>query len=301
MNCAYFEECISATLDGEITRRESEELRLHLQTCRRCREYYAALIAVTEAMDTDLVAPPKELCANIMAAVKAEPTPVTVLSVKKPQHRLIRFGALAASLLIIAGLGAAASRRRGAETPMMMAAPAAASESYMTADEPAEAKNEGLSVELSEAKNDWIPAESAAEEPELPAETASGSGLMLFAGSAPAPEEAASADSAENDAFDRSDEETANISMLSGEYSGQDAGNSNGMFFPETAAAEYLYQSRPELYERVDWEKPPLIASATPRADGEEGGCWSVTYTLTDGTTVTLIVDENGEVRDVTG
>ena len=56
-NCGYFEELISAELDGELSEAEKEALRAHLETCDACRAYREALRAVA-GTEADLPAPP---------------------------------------------------------------------------------------------------------------------------------------------------------------------------------------------------------------------------------------------------
>ena len=52
-DCRYFEELISARLDGELTEQEEIALRAHLEECENCRAYRDALRAVTGAEMND--------------------------------------------------------------------------------------------------------------------------------------------------------------------------------------------------------------------------------------------------------
>lgn len=71
MDCGYFEQRMDRMLDGELSRRESTELHLHLRQCSRCRSLYAALCSVQESLQEDQAEAPEDLLPNVMDAVYA--------------------------------------------------------------------------------------------------------------------------------------------------------------------------------------------------------------------------------------
>lgn len=71
MDCGYFEQLMDRMLDGELSRRESTELHLHLRQCSRCRSLYAALRSVRDSLQEDLAEAPEDLLPNVMEAVYA--------------------------------------------------------------------------------------------------------------------------------------------------------------------------------------------------------------------------------------
>ena len=68
----YFEELITAELDGELTAEQRAELDAHLAGCEQCRAFRDALSAVEGAAARHLPEPPAEFTANVMAAVRAQ-------------------------------------------------------------------------------------------------------------------------------------------------------------------------------------------------------------------------------------
>ncbi len=100
MTCDNAFELISASLDGELTAAEEEQLRDHLAQCPACRALQTELSGLQTATRAELeaVAPP-ELKANIM-----ENLPVQ----RKPAGKVVywkRWGAMAAAVALVA-LGA---------------------------------------------------------------------------------------------------------------------------------------------------------------------------------------------------
>ena len=125
-DCGYFEELISAQLDGELTEREEEALRAHLEECENCRAYRDALRAVTGA-EADLPAPPAELTGRIMDAVRREAAPKKTAKIV-PFPRYLRTAALAAAAALVIWAGFRVVSPKGA----MSAAPAAAPQVAMS-------------------------------------------------------------------------------------------------------------------------------------------------------------------------
>ena len=129
-DCGYFEELISAELDGELSEAEKEALRAHLEHCENCRAYREALRAVA-GTEADLPAPPADLTGRIMDAVRREAE-----AKKKPKvipfRRYLRAGALAAAAALVIWAGFRVAGPKGA-AKTASSAPAAAM-SMMAAD-----------------------------------------------------------------------------------------------------------------------------------------------------------------------
>lgn len=68
-DCRYFEELISASVDGELTQDEQRALKEHLEGCENCRLYRQALLSIQNT--SELPPPPADLSARIMDAVHA--------------------------------------------------------------------------------------------------------------------------------------------------------------------------------------------------------------------------------------
>ncbi|MBQ3277009.1 MAG: zf-HC2 domain-containing protein [Oscillospiraceae bacterium] len=139
-DCRYFEELISARLDGELTEQEEIALRAHLEECENCRAYRDALRAVTGA-EADLPAPPAELTGRIMDAVRREAAPGKTEKIV-PLRRYLRPAALAAAaaLVIWAGwrtLGPKGSAKTAAAPMAPMAAVSMAAADSAEAEEAA--------------------------------------------------------------------------------------------------------------------------------------------------------------------
>jgi len=168
-NCEYFEELISAAVDGELTDREEDALHAHLEMCESCRAYYEALRAISAAAQEDLTPPPVDFTARVMARVRAG-------SKKKKQGKLLRFPvrslalAAAAAIVLWAGFRVAPvfapKGGTGASTPMMAASQVERAAGAASDEEPPQAAEEnGLYAAA-------IPAPAAA-----PAEEAGDRGL----------------------------------------------------------------------------------------------------------------------------
>ena len=103
----YYEELITAELDGELTPDQEAELRAHLCECERCRAFREAVAAVEGLSTRHLPEPPAELTANVMAAVRAQAKD------KKKKGKILAFPgrslavAAAAALVLWVGFRAA--------------------------------------------------------------------------------------------------------------------------------------------------------------------------------------------------
>lgn len=143
-NCGYFEELISAELDGELSEAEKEALRAHLETCDACRAYREALRAVS-GTEADLPAPPADLTGRIMDAVRREAE-----AKKKPKvipfRRYLRAGALAAAAALVLWAGFRVAGPKGA-AKTASSAPAAAMSMMASDTAPAEAEEPELEYE----------------------------------------------------------------------------------------------------------------------------------------------------------
>ena len=185
-DCGYFEELISAQLDGELTEREEEALRAHLETCESCRAYRDALRAVAGA-EADLPAPPAELTGRIMDAVRREAAPKKTAKIV-PFSRYVRTAALAAAAALVIWAGFRVVSPKGATSAVPQAAMSMAADAGAAAAE-----------ELYDAA---VPAENTsvtAAEPETPAAGGATNGLFAAA-AAPAPTSEPAADLAKESA-----------------------------------------------------------------------------------------------------
>ena len=119
MNCEEYRALISCAVDGELTEEERRQLDAHLSECEDCRAYRDALLSLSEELQKP-VDPPAELRERVMGSVRADVK-------KKKIRRFTRYGSLAACLVLVASLGLLPRRgnAKGAEAPMLMAAPAA--------------------------------------------------------------------------------------------------------------------------------------------------------------------------------
>ena len=174
-DCGYFEELISAELDGELSDAEKEALRAHLEHCENCRAYREALRAVAGTA-ADLPDPPATLTGRIMDAVRREAGRKPKTKVV-PFARYLRAGALAAAAALVIWAGFRVAGPKGA-AKTTSAAPSVAM-SMMAADSaPAEA-----------AEPEMEP-ESGIAAPETQARGAEENSLFAAAAPAAASEEA---------------------------------------------------------------------------------------------------------------
>lgn len=102
-DCAYYQDLISRLIDREITPEEGEELAAHARECEECRAVYTAFVSLSEMLSGDLVDPPEELSENVMAEIRRSEL---WKQNRKPRRRLRRWAAIAASAVLVIGLGA---------------------------------------------------------------------------------------------------------------------------------------------------------------------------------------------------
>ncbi len=127
--CEYWEELICAEADGEITAEERAALSAHLEECEHCRRYRDAVAAMSAALKEDLAEAPETLSFAVMTklAMQEELEERRAHPKRFTPRRVV---GLAASLLIIAGVGLGLSRfqsgRSDAAAPQMMAMDSAA-------------------------------------------------------------------------------------------------------------------------------------------------------------------------------
>ena len=264
MTCDEYRELISAAMDGEADEEQLRALNAHLSECEECSEYAAELREISELLRSDLPVPDEDFTASVMDRIRAES------DAKQKKNKLVRmprrYLTLAASLLVVVGLGMLAKRTfspKGAaaveteaasldmaESPLMMAAAAAP---------------EGCEEEtvMEEAL------------PEEPRESVSNN-MMLFA--APAErKEAAAGDSVAN------------------------AGGAPApaAFYPGSAADEWLFDNIAAAEEYIP-HSPAFTNTPGSYEPLEEinapAQCWAVSYSAPGGGTLTLLVDEHGTV-----
>lgn len=131
-DCAYYQELISRLVDREITPEEGEELAAHARECEECRAVYTAFVSLSDTLCAGLVDPPEELAENVMAEIRrAELWKQN----RRPRRQMRRWAALAASAVLVIGVGALTlPRLLGAKG----AAKAANGEAVYSAEAPAE-------------------------------------------------------------------------------------------------------------------------------------------------------------------
>ena len=69
-DCLYYQEMISAMLDGELSAREQQEMEEHLIRCPDCRAMHAAFLSLSQSMGEDTLPLPQGLHEKIMTGVK---------------------------------------------------------------------------------------------------------------------------------------------------------------------------------------------------------------------------------------
>jgi len=187
-NCEYWQEQISALLDGELSAQAETALLTHLDGCESCRTYYDALTALAGTVERDLPAPPAELTGRIMDAVRAQAAPKEEKKAKVVSFaRYARSAALAAAAALVIWAGVRIMGPKGAmntaEAPQAAMSAVTASgadeDAVFMAEEPAAAREEtAFSAESYAADTEiWEDAEADA----APAEAENGL-------AAPAPE-----------------------------------------------------------------------------------------------------------------
>ena len=176
MDCIDAQALMGAMLDGELSPEEETALHTHMETCERCRCYYALLQALQGAPEADAPDPPADLTERIMTSVRAAAPPVTPIKKKARilgfPARSLALAAAAALVILIGWSGGALFRNKGAAPdaakPMLAAAAPAAEESVEmeeSAEDPETPKNGvnadyGVSAESAAAGS--VPAENDA-------------------------------------------------------------------------------------------------------------------------------------------
>lgn len=121
--CGFYEEQISAFLDGELGQDQKAELQAHMAVCRSCQKYFDDLVAIHEALmdaDVDEVPVPEGFAEQVMARVRetpqdpAEAAPAKVI--RFPHWR--RWAAMAACCAVVL-LGAWGFRSRNSGNVVM--------------------------------------------------------------------------------------------------------------------------------------------------------------------------------------
>ena len=102
-DCAYYQELISRLIDREITPEEGEELAAHARECEECRAVYSAFAALSGMISDELADPPEELSENVMAEIRRSEM---WKKNRKPRQNLRRYAAIAASAVLVIGVGA---------------------------------------------------------------------------------------------------------------------------------------------------------------------------------------------------
>ena len=159
----YFEELITAGLDGELSQDEARELRAHLETCERCRNFKAAMEAVGGLAERDLPAPPAGLKENVMAAVRAA-------GQNKKKGRIIPFPvrgiavAAAAALVVLAGTRVLAPKGSSAAAGVQMSMAVAESADAAPTEDAGNMRTAGSGEAAFDAVNGLMAAPAAAPE-----------------------------------------------------------------------------------------------------------------------------------------
>ena len=157
-DCAYYQELISRLVDREISPEEGEELAVHARECEECRAVYTAFNSLSDMLAGDLVDPPEELGENVMAELRRS----ELWKNNARTRRIRRYAALAASAVLVIGIGALTlpkllARKSSAAAPeMALYSVAASSEenAAMPAPAPAAAAGESASYDSAAAAKD---------------------------------------------------------------------------------------------------------------------------------------------------
>ena len=161
----YYEELITAGLDGELSEDQARELRAHLETCERCRNFRAAMEAVHGLTDRDLPEPPARVKKNVMAAVRAA-------APEKKKGKIIDFPlrslavAAAAAVVLWAGVRVFSPKgSSGSAAAPMMAASSVATDAG-PAEEAGEMRTAGSGETAYDSVNGFMAAPAAPPAPE---------------------------------------------------------------------------------------------------------------------------------------
>lgn len=85
--CDRYQEQLSCLLDGELSPEERRKLAAHIRTCPDCRGMYEAFRGLSAVLAEETVAPPEDLTARIMSAVRAAPAPAHPSRTPSPAPR----------------------------------------------------------------------------------------------------------------------------------------------------------------------------------------------------------------------
>ena len=165
-DCAYYQELISRLIDREITPEEGEELAAHARECEECRAVYTAFVSLSDTIADDLADPPAELAENVMAEIRRS----ELWKQNRRPRQLRRYAALAASAVLVIGLGAFAlprlfSRKASAAPETVLYSMAASNEEAPAAVAAEAAPAAGAAKYDSGAAADDSPAEREAPIP----------------------------------------------------------------------------------------------------------------------------------------
>ena len=101
-DCKHYQELISRLIDREITPEEGEALAAHARECEECRAVYEAFSSLSELLGGELVEPPGELSENVMAEIRRS----ELWKQNRKPRQLRRWAAIAASAVLVIGVGA---------------------------------------------------------------------------------------------------------------------------------------------------------------------------------------------------
>ena len=99
--CEHYEELISAFIDGTLVEKDRAALMEHMSDCAACQAYFDDLIAIHDAMDTELIQVPEDFADTVMARVRETPQERSGRKVV-PLHSWWRWVAAAACCAIVA-------------------------------------------------------------------------------------------------------------------------------------------------------------------------------------------------------
>lgn len=252
---------ISAALDGELSGEEQRTLEEHLAGCEECRAYREALRELSGLLSQDLPTPDESFCPAVMEKIRRQSAP-------RPVRRFpLRSLSLAASLLLLVGIGVYAGQ---AITPKYTARSATES-----AEEPM----------LMTASADFAEAESDQAEYAAPAENAPAQSFSATQAAAGAAEESGKM------------KDTAAAPAIA------DAGaDTNQALSPSRLAAEsWLRENGKEDFSVTDVERAEEIPSYESCLEGYApvGGSWLASCVSPGGEGLTLLVDGSGTVYGI--
>jgi hypothetical protein len=102
--CYRAEHLLSLTMDGQLSKRLTNEIEKHLDTCASCRAAKAIMLATHEALSRrEAVLPPAYLSERLRQAIAMEAAKPTVTKPRAfvPAHRLLLAGTSAAAVVVL--------------------------------------------------------------------------------------------------------------------------------------------------------------------------------------------------------